>query len=53
MRNNVKFKDNRFNLKRTSHLKNADYVQGQGASRWKSGAYMWVCEHFEEVRNAV
>jgi len=24
----------------TSRLKNADYVQGQGASRWKSGAYM-------------
>ena len=36
-----------------NYLKNADYVQGQGAGRRKSGAYTVVCEHFEEVRNAV
>jgi hypothetical protein len=36
-----------------SYLKNADHVQGQGAGRRKSGAYMGVCEHFKEVRNTV
>ena len=36
-----------------SYLRNADYVQGQGAGRRKSAAYTGVCEHFEEVRNAV
>ena len=30
----------------------ADHAQGQGASRRKSAAYMWVCEHFKEVCNA-
>ena len=37
----------------TSHLKNADRVQGQGASRLKNAAYTVVCEYFEEARNAV
>jgi hypothetical protein len=41
-----------FSLSR-SYLKNADYVQGQGAGRRKSAAYTGVCEHFEEVRNTV
>jgi hypothetical protein len=36
-----------------TYLKNADYVQVQGAVRRKSGAYLVVCEHFEEVRNTV
>jgi hypothetical protein len=41
-------------LKHTrSYLKNADYVQEQGAGRRKSGAYTVVCKHFEEVSNAV
>jgi hypothetical protein len=43
---------NSFNQARR-YLKNADYVQVQGAGRRKSGAYKVVCEHFEEVRNTV
>jgi hypothetical protein len=33
-------------------FKISDRAEGQGADRRKSGAYMRVCEHFEEIRNA-
>jgi hypothetical protein len=45
--------DNRSILDTRSYFKNADCVQGQGAGRRKSAAYMGVCEHFEEVCNTV
>jgi hypothetical protein len=32
-------------------FKALDNVQGQGAERFKSGAYTLVREHFEPVRN--
>jgi len=39
-------------LKR-SGFKTSDHAREQGVDQRKSGAYMLVCEHFEEVRNAV
>ena len=34
-------------------FKSLDHVRGQGAGRFKSGAYTLVREHFETARNAV
>jgi len=40
-------------LSRTrSGFKISDHVREQGAGRWKSAAYIWVCEHFEEICDA-
>ena len=38
-------------MKFKSVLKIADHAQGQGANRFKSGAYTIVFEHFESVCN--
>jgi hypothetical protein len=35
-----------------SYIKDVDQGSGQGAERFKSGAYTAVCEHFEPIRNA-
>jgi hypothetical protein len=48
----------RWHVAITKHLvekvdfKVPDYSRGQGASRFESGAYTIVCEHFEPACNA-